>query len=149
MEATVSTIILLAVTITVAVSVAYWMGGINAIYAQYEQLEINTITCNLVHGVTRNYWGIEMKCKNAGPKTITIDTLFLNNMPVNSRELIPPIGGISSNLPINGKTISSGETTIISIFIDGTFGNLSSGTTVLVKLHSALGMEYTKQVNLV
>ena len=149
MEATVSTIILLAVTITVAVGVAYWMGGINAIYTQYEQLEINTITCNIVRGITRNYWEIEIKCKNAGPRTITIDALYLNNMPVNSRELIPPIGGISSNLPINGKTISSGETAIISIYIDGTFGNLSSGTTILVKIHSSTGMEYTKQIELV
>jgi hypothetical protein len=149
MEATVSTIILLAVTITVAVSVAYWMSGINAIYTQYEQLEINTITCNMVRGITRNYWEIEVKCKNAGPRTITIDALFLNNIQINSRELIPPIGGISSNLPINGKTISSGETTIIFIYIDGTFGNLSSGTTILVKLHSSIGMEYTKQINLV
>jgi hypothetical protein len=149
MEATVSTVILLAVTITVAVSVAYWMGGINATYTQYEQLEINTITCNIVRGLTRYYWEIEIKCKNAGPRTITIDTLFLNDMPINSRELIPPIGGISSNLPINGKTISSGETITISIFIDGTFENLSSGTTILVELHSSMGMEYTKQVNLV
>ena len=149
MEATVSTIVLLAVTITVAVGIAYWMGGINAIYTQYEQLEISTITCNIVRGVTRNYWEIEIKCKNAGPRTITIDALFLNNAPINSREIIPPIGGISSNLPINGKTISSGETTVISIFIDSTFGNLSSGTTILVKLHSSTGMEYTKQINLV
>lgn len=149
MEATVSTIVLLAVTITVAVGVAYWMGGINATYTQYEQLEINTITCNIVRGITRNYWEIEIKCKNAGPRTTTIDALFLNNVPVSSRELIPPIGGISSNLPINGKTISSGETAIISIYIDSTFGNLSSGTTILVKLHSSKGMEYTKQIDLV
>ena len=149
MEATVSTIILLAVTITVAVGVAYWMGGINAIYTQYEQLEINTITCNIVRGVTRNYWEIEIKCKNAGPRTTTIDALFLNSGPINSRELIPPIGGISNNLPLNGKTISSGETAIIYIYIDSTYGNLSSGTTVLVKLHSSTGMEYSKQVNLV
>jgi len=149
MEATVSTIILLAVTITVAVGVAYWMGGINAIYTQYEQLEINTITCNIVRGVTRNYWEIEVKCKNAGPRTITIDALFLNNLPVNSRELIPPIGGISSSLPITGKSILSGETAIISLYIDSKFSNLSSGTTILVKLHSSTGMEYIKQVDLV
>jgi hypothetical protein len=149
MEATVSTIVLLAVTITVAVGVAYWMGGINAIYTQYEQLEINTITCNIVRGVTRNYWEIEVKCKNAGPRTITIDALFLNNLPVNSRELIPPIGGISSSLPITGKSILSGETAIISLYIDSKFSNLSSGTTILVKLHSSTGMEYIKQVDLV
>jgi hypothetical protein len=149
MEATVSTIVLLAVTITVAVGVAYWMGGINAIYTQYEQLEINTITCNIVRGVTRNYWVIEVKCKNAGPRTTTIDALYLNNLPVNSRELIPPIGGISSSLPITGKTILSGETAIIYLYIDSKFGNLSSGTTILVKLHSSTGMEYTKQVDLV
>lgn len=149
MEATVSTIVLLAVTITVAVGVAYWMGGINAIYTQYEQLELNTITCNIVRGFTRNYWEIEVKCKNAGPRTTTIDALYLNNLPVNSRELIPPIGGISSSLPITGKTILSGETAIIYLYIDSKFGNLSSGTTILVKLHSSTGMDYTKQVDLV
>jgi hypothetical protein len=149
MEATVSTIVLLAVTITVAVGVAYWMGGINAIYAQYEQLEIHTITCNIVRGITRSYWEIEIKCKNSGPRTITVDALFLNNIPANSRELIPPVGGISSNLPINGQTILSGETKSIFIFIDGTFGNLSSGTTIQVRLHSSTGMEYTKQIELV
>ena len=116
MEATVSTIVLLAVTITVAVGVAYWMGGINAIYTQYEQLEIHTITCNIVRGITRSYWEIEIKCKNSGPRTITVDALFLNNIPTNSRELIPPVGGISSNLPINGQTILSGETKSIFIF---------------------------------
>ena len=149
METVVSTTLLVAVTITVAVGVAYWMGGISAIYSQYEQIEINSIKCIIVRGITRSYWEIEINCKNAGPKTITLDKVFLNNIPIDSRALIPPSGGISSTLPINGITISSGETTIIYIFIDGTFGTLSSGTTIQVKLHSLTGMEYTRQINLV
>ena len=149
MESSVSTVILLAVTITVAVSVAYWMGTISGIYSQFEKIEVSSVSCSMITGLTRYYWEIELSCKNTGSKTSTFDGIYLNNEAINIIDSIPPIGGACSNLSVDERSLKSGESIKFSIFIDGTASNFTSGTSVKIKIHSVSGIEYEKLVILV
>jgi archaeal type IV pilus assembly protein PilA len=149
MESSVSTVILLAVTITVAVSVAFWMGAINSTYAQFEKIEISGVSCSMITGMTRYYWEIEISCKNTGSKTSTFDGIYLNNEVVNIIDSVPPIGGVCTDLSVDERSLESGESISFSIFVDGTASSFSSGTTVKIQIHSASGLEYEKLVSLV
>ena len=149
MESSISTIVLLAVTITVAVSVAYWMGGINAIYAQFEKVEVSSISCNMIRGLTRNYWEIEISCKNSGPKSTTLDSIYVNNLKIDTIGLVPPIGSICTTLTIDNRILNSGESVRFSILVDGAYANISSGTSVNIRIRAASGMDYNMIVVLI
>jgi len=153
----IATVILVAVAITVAVGVSYWMGGISSQYTQFEKVEIQT---GYSEAVT-NGWKITMSLKNSGTADATIDQLFINDKPINATGYI----GVGAAMPANaagdlvttsiastGVSMAAGSTSTIYVYIynDGTNGyaSLSSGTTVNVKVHSAGGMDYIKLLEL-
>ena len=83
----IATVILVAVTIVVAVAIAYWMGGIAGLYTRYEQLEItyaNPVRAtDLVYGGTQtDGWNITLKVKNTGSASATIDDILLNGVSI-------------------------------------------------------------------
>ncbi|MCJ7771405.1 DUF4352 domain-containing protein, partial [Candidatus Bathyarchaeota archaeon] len=49
----IATVILVAVAITVSVSVAYWMGGISSLYTRLEKIEVQSAVAT--KGVAGNY----------------------------------------------------------------------------------------------
>jgi len=68
----IATVILVAVAITVSISVAYWMGGISSLYTRLEKIEIHSITAE--KGVAGNYT-ITLTAKNTGSADATIDSV--------------------------------------------------------------------------
>ena len=95
----IATVILVAVAITVAVGVSYWMGGISSQYTQFEKVEIQTGYG--VYNTTGTYWNITMVIKNSGSADATINTVFLNDVPcstANYGSTSPPASdwGVSS-----------------------------------------------------
>ncbi len=145
----IATVILVAVAITVAVGVSYWMGGISAQYTQFEKIEIQTgySTYNASAG-----WKLDLSLKNSGSATSTITHLFINDKPVTLTA-----GGASgfagtnssvTDLTTTGLSLSAGASGAVQIWIDIGYESLSSGTTVNVKLHSAGGMDYIKLIRL-
>lgn len=153
----IATVILVAVALTVAVSVAFWMGGIAGQYTKFEQVEINT-AYSVMH--TGEGWKIHVYCKNTGTETATITTVYVNEVPMNSTGYgasdFPPDGNgdrVVTSVNSTGTTISSGEETTVYVWIynDGTVGysEFSSGTTCTVILHSANAADYIKLVELV
>ena len=151
----IATVILVAVAITVAVGVSYWMGGISAQYTQFEKIEIQT---GYSTKDTNNGWLIEMTLKNSGSAASTVTHCFINDVPVVlATPGSEPVdfdgtadGGIYTDLNTDGLTIDSGVTQTVSIWIEtGGSQTLTSGTTVNVKLHSAGGMDYIKLIRLV
>jgi flagellin-like protein len=151
----IATVILVAVAITVAVGVSYWMGGISAQYTQFEKIEIQT---GFSTKDATNGWTVELSLKNSGSAASTITHLFINDVPV---VLATPgaepscfdgtaDGGIYTDLNTDGLTIDSGASDTIYIWIEvGGTQVLTSGTTINVKLHSAGGMDYIKLIRLV
>jgi flagellin-like protein len=152
----IATVILVAVAITVAVGVSYWMGGISSQYTQFEKVEIQTAYSAKTTG---SGWLVTMNLKNSGTSAASLTDIFLNDVPLNSTaysaSAFPDGSGdqVVTSLISGGEVIGSGESQTIYVWIwnDGTNGysTLSSGTTVNIKIHSAGGMDYIKLVELV
>jgi flagellin-like protein len=137
----VATVILVAVTIVVAVAVAYWMGGLTSIYTRFEKLEITSIYAEYLD----SKWNITIALKNTGTADATIDNILLNGKPYTTYNNV----NISSTIPISVKV---GQSTTITISIPEK-SSVSSwpfqhGVSVEVRLHSAAGQEYPKTVTL-
>ena len=144
----IATVILVAVAITVAVAVAYWMSGIAGQYTKFEKVEIQTAYSTRV----ATGWDVAMEIKNTGSAASTLIRAFVNDVPIGSTYYNAT--GITANqtacsFPYAGITIDSGDAVTIMIYISDSYKNLSSGTTVNIKLHSAGGMDYIKLVELV
>jgi len=141
----IATVILVAVAITVAVGVSYWMSGIAGQYTSFEKVEITSgYATNIVDG-----WNITIKLKNTGSAPSTITSCFINEKPIEEYYLnnSTTTGAITMS-PINGVTLESGTNSTIVVTIKEADVTFSSGTTINVKLHSAGGMDYIKLVRL-
>jgi len=162
----IATVILVAVTITVAVAVSYWMSGIASQYTAFEKVEIQTAICSWKEDTTAppawGYWEIEIKLKNSGTATATLTNLFINDIEVDSytadSTATPPRitdTGIATTDMTETKTIESGDTVTVYVYIDGShvkdniqWQKVSSGTTINIKIHSAGGLDYIRLVRL-
>jgi archaeal type IV pilus assembly protein PilA len=152
----ISTIILLAVVITVSVAIAYWMGAISSQYNKVEKLEIvNAIVSPMSYGDITT-WTITISLKNTGTTSATITDIYLNDRPLtNSGSTNPPNptignGGWYASSPI---ILSGSSATFIIVITNGgpaqPFTSLSPGVSMNFKLHSSGGMDYTKLIELI
>jgi flagellin-like protein len=150
----IATVILVAVAITVAVGVSYWMGGISAQYTQFEKIEIQTgySQFGVDGGGINSGWNISLSLKNSGSAASTITHVFINDKPVTLLATpvnIFTVGGLETSIPDVGLLIEAGQSKGMYILVDDAYENLSAGTTVNIKLHSAGGMDYIKLIRLV
>ena len=139
----VATVILVAVTIVVAVAVAYWMGGIAGLYTRYEKLEISSIYAE--YNATSKNWTITVTVKNTGSADATIDNILINGKPYDTGYT-----GVTVNpdpKTNNGISLKVGGEQDIEISVPQ--GEpFVSGVSIEVRLHSAGGQEYPKTVTL-
>ena len=153
----IATVILVAVAITVAVGVSYWMGGISSQYTQFEKVEIQTGYATYDSASTM--WTITMAVKNSGSADATINMGFLNDVPCTTGNYHVTAVNVTANewgvsFPETGVTLQAGESTTLYVYVDNPpsgitqLANLSAGTTLNVKLHSAGGMDYIKLIRL-
>lgn len=146
----IATVILVAVAITVAVGVSYWMGGISSQYTQFEKVEIQSAVCVKSNDAgTGDYWNITMKMKNSGTADATLIGVFLNDAEVDSYNATAAVDADAVTTMTDSQTVTTGSTIHIMVLIDTNFGTLTSGTTVNVKVHSAGGMDYIKLIELI
>jgi len=144
----IATVILVAVAITISVAVAYWMGGIATQYTKFEKVEVSSAVCTL--DAVTNKWTIDLSLKNTGTAQATISDVFINDRkidPVTTPEA-------AYTFTTGGASIASGGSSTVAITIErgvagSVFGQLTSGTTVNIKFHSAGGMDYLKLIELV
>ena len=126
----IATVILVAVAITVAVGVSYWMSGIAGQYTSFEKIEIQSASCS---GDKTAGWSTIINLKNSGTKTATLTHAFVNDVEI---------------IGFAELQIESGVSSSVTIAIIGPHATLSSGTTVNIRIHSAAGMDYIKLVQL-
>jgi len=146
----IATVILVAVAITVAVGVSYWMSGISSQYTNFEKIEIQSGYA-IVDPSTNTGWNITLVLKNTGTTTTTLNGFFVNDMPVQEYGITSALDlALDTDNGVNclqtGEVIETGDSTTIYVLIGA--GNLSSGTTVNIKIHSSGGMDYIKLVRL-
>ena len=152
----IATVILVAVAITVAVGVSYWMGGISSQYTQFEKVEIQTGYAT--YDATGNgSWTTTMVIKNSGSADATVNMVFLNDVPCDSANYnvsAAPANSWGVSFLESGVVLQPGQSSTIYIYIASNpssvpaLAYLSSGTTVNIKLHSAGGMDYIKLIKL-
>lgn len=158
----IATVILVAVAITVAVGVSYWMGGISSQYTQFEKVEVQSGVCSW--DATAFEWQIVCKLKNSGTAPATLNSIFINDVEVDTYNVAVAGEGEATTSMTNTESIESGATTTVTIYVDGVgdvgeaatpvagtdyWKSVTSGTTVNIKIHSAGGMDYIKLIELV
>ena len=137
----IATVILVAVAITVSVSVAYWMGGISSLYTRLEKIEVQSAVAS--KGVAGNYT-ITLAVKNTGSADATIDSVFINGKPLSQFA-----GAVTTNLATGGTSvIAGGSASVVVNVAAGAGAPFTSGTTIEVKLHTAGGKDYPQMVTL-
>jgi len=85
----IATVILVAVTITVAVAVSYWMQGIAGQYTAFEKIEIQSgyAQKSSIAGATPtpgDYkgWKVTLQLQNTGTGEATLSDCFVNDVPL-------------------------------------------------------------------
>ena len=142
--------ILVSVSIAVSIGAAYWLGGFTGQYFDYESVEITHIKNSYLNDM----WTITIELKDTGPSDVTLMHVFINGIEVDSYGSDTPAqGSASTDAPSTGFRLSSGEQGTLHIYMDGPEGAgryraLSSGTTINITLHSALGVDYSKMIEL-
>jgi len=157
----VATVILVAVTIVVAVAVAYWMGGLTAIYTRFEKLEITSAPVDVIENFTdvqelanvkewntSSGWKITVNVKNSGSADATIDNILINGKPWDAySDRVKIFVSNNEQTKIN-VPVKAGDAEEIVIYIKADGAPFTSGTSIDIRLHTAAGQEYPKQVTL-
>jgi len=151
----IATVIIVAVTIAIAIAVALWMSGLVGSFTATENIQIISAYAEQQTG---DGWKITLEVKNVGTTDATIDNIFINGKPVSNCGSNDGITVSADSKTVdfsNSGTIPlpAGQDKTITITIpSGTVTCLStkftSGQMVEVKLHTASGKEYPKQVTL-
>ena len=140
----IATVILVAVAITVSVSVAYWMGGISSLYTRLEKIEVQSATATKA---ADGSYTITLACKNTGSADATIDSVFINGKPLSQYPGVPV--GVTSSIVGSGTSVVAGDSATVTVTVPALQGvPFTAGTTIEVKLHTAAGKDYPQMVTL-
>ena len=142
----IASVILVAVAITIAVAVSYWMSGISSQYTKYESVGIISGVCTNTGG----NWTLSFILKNSGTSTASLLNIFINDIEIDNYTTGAVAGQWTSDMT-SPMTITSGQIVSVNIYISSSKvgSTLSSGTSVNIKFHSAAGMDYVSLKELV
>jgi len=142
----IGTLVLLAVSITVAVAASFYMSGITQSNASFEKVEIVSAYCTS----DASYWTISFQLKNTGPSAATLSHLFVNSVPIDLYNSVPTSGNYTTDM-LDEQTILTGEVITLNLYIakNKAGSSLTPGTTVDIQFHSTHGFDYVKMVKLV
>jgi flagellin-like protein len=144
----IATVILVAVAITIAVAVSYWMSGISGQYTKFEKVEIQSSQCSK----GANGWTVTLSLKNSGTSAATLNNVYVND--IMAIDGVLAAATLTSNVTSTTNfTLNSGASKNVAVYVGNTWAGsgsaLTSGTAINVKIHSAGGMDYIKLVELV
>jgi flagellin-like protein len=144
----ITTVILVAVGIALAVAIGLWMSGLVATFTRFEKLEVTS-----AYAVTSNNgWDAYITINNTGSADATITTIMINGIPnsdwKDNATLVTTDSSFSS-LPAS-VPVGSGAKFKISLTKGSKIGSttLTSGITLNIVLHSAAGKDYPASVTL-
>lgn len=174
----IATVILVAVAITIAVAVSYWMGGISSQYTRFEKIEVTSAysasgTVSLGPpavpdpnwGIVEDFWEVTLDLRNTGTTEASIINCFVNSKAVGDYgqkaaedNMLTWDDTTGTEVEVNFAsgdkvTVTPGESAKIILRIVQTPGTASdysftSGTTIEVALSSGAGNTYMKMVTL-
>ncbi len=141
----IATIILVAMSIVMAIAVAYWALGIGNSFTKFEKVQYTS-----TYPVTNDNstWTIFMNVKNTGTATATINNVFLNGQPFSSYgtgDETPTINPAQSTSGVIA-TVNPGESQTITVNLKDSVGTWVSGMNVQVDVMTAAGNSYPATV---
>jgi len=155
----ITTVILVAVGIALAVAIGLWMSGLVATFTRFEKLEVSSAYAT---GGGANGWTITITAKNSGSADATITMVMINGVPTKSITGVSlwsiTVGTASSNSTSSGDPadspvsipVGSTATFHFNLANNAAIGNgkATSGITLNIVLHSAAGKDYPASVTL-
>jgi len=141
----IATIIIVAISIVMAIAVAYWALGIGGSFTRFEKLEFTSAYATF--DGANNRFTIYMTLKNTGSAAATIDnsTIFYNGKPYNAY-----LTAYQPNMPLGTTgqiSMDPGNSTSPTITLPGASGSSwVSGMTVEVMIQTTAGRQYPKVV---
>ncbi len=146
----ITTVIIVAVGITLAIAVMLWVTGLAGSFMSYERIEVTSLYAT---PRTEGGWLLTMRLKNVGQTPTKIDNVFINDVPYDlwNPPITVDIEGEALS-PDNPVPVNVGDELDVTITIEqGTsYQNqkLISGGSVQVKIHTSTGREYYKSTQL-
>jgi len=152
-DSAIATIILFGIVGIVGITAAYWIQGVATQYARFERIEFQSGICSRQTADGNTYWKIELRLKNPGTATVSFTSISINDVEVKRfGQDDNMIQGTSTSIAI-GETLDIGMSKEYNIYIDDQYPSTAipytSGVMVILKLHSAGGMDYYKTLELV
>ena len=154
MSIVISTIIIAAISITMAIAVAFWAMGLSSSFTKFEKLEIismyvsdtavpYTRTSPTIR--TLNCYRITMQLKNTGTNTLTFNNVFLDGKPYNAGgylETRVPGTILAYQTGLISTVLQTGQTlTTANIYLP-VGGMWNSGDYATVEIETAAGRHY-------
>ena len=143
----IATIIIVAISIVMAIAVAYWAMGIGNSFTKFEKIEYISIYADPRRSFSGtpilqpdgNYFNgtaftVNLVLKNTGTAAATIDNIFIDTRPFRSFANVS-----QSNLM--GQTLDIGIQRTGTIYLPSG-GTWSPGNTVAITISTAAGREY-------
>jgi flagellin-like protein len=148
----IATVILVAVTITVSVSIAYWMGGISGSYTRMEKIEV--VSVSVSRDIYSGDYTISFGIRNTGPADATVNMVYINGRAYDSfidKVYLRESDGTWISSGFLDVPVSSGSSKTILMRIAPasgtmTFPPFTSGTTLDVNLHTAAGKDNPQMI---
>ena len=101
----ITTVILVAVGIALAVAIGLWMSGLVATFTRFEKLEVTS-----AYATGSGPWTVKVTVKNTGSADATITSVMVNGIPTTD------IGGITLT-PVLPASVSVGSNQTFTISI--------------------------------
>jgi FlaG/FlaF family flagellin (archaellin) len=133
----IATIILVAISIVMAISVAYWALGIGGSFTKFEKIQY-TYAYPTSDG---SDWSIHLNIKNTGTATATINNIFLNGQPYDTYTTALP----TVTFDPDSTLVNPGQNSTVTITAAYS-EQWASGMSVQVDVMTAAGNSYPTTV---
>ncbi len=146
-----ATVILVAIAIVIAIAVAFWATGLVGIFTRFEKIEV-------IAAVPDGTGHIELKVKNTGSSSATIDDVYVNGVPLSldgvtftdDGDRLDATNAPTANCPAADTgycTLQPGQDIVIDIEgPEGAGTTWTPGVTYEVAVHTASGKLYPASV---
>ncbi len=144
----IATIIIVAITIVMAIAVAYWALGIGGSFTRFEKLQYSY---GYVTGGGSAPWLINIQVQNTGTAQATINNIYLNGQPANTYTTAEPIingTALTTISSISSQTLPPGATCVYTLSLPQSTSVWASGMSVEVSIQTAAGNSYPKTMTL-
>jgi len=146
MSIVISTIIIVAISITMAIAVSFWAMGISNSFTRFEKLEIISI---YVSDIPQNFQGrqnyvVYFQLKNTGTNTLTINNVFLDGKPWNAAYPTSrvPGGQLAYQQSLISIILQTGQTITTGRLYLPVSGMWNSGDYVAIEIETSAGRHY-------